>query len=290
MKRKPATEIDQWATLRMVVQAGSFARAAEILNRSQSSVSYGIARLQEQLGFPLLEIEGRKAVLTEAGERLLSEVSPLIDELVRVEERGRLWVAGHEPRIRLYVDSLAPRALIFSALSTFQQEYGSVEIILNEQIRRPLEELDRNAFDLAIGYWENDGRHAVHLINVELVAVARSDHSLHAQQAPISKAVLSQFPVAVLGHDKPASVIPRAQHIYVNSLEAAVEAVRCGFCHARLPRHMIAEDLAEGRLKEVKVRHATRIIPLALAFADEDMAGPLTLRLADIMKQTFGNA
>ena len=104
--------------------------------------------------------------MTEAGERFLSEVSPLIDELARVEERGRLLAAGHEPRIRLFVDGLAPRTLVFSALSEFRDEYGSVEIILDEQIRRPLVEMDLNAFDLAIAYWENDGRHAVHLLNV----------------------------------------------------------------------------------------------------------------------------
>ena len=41
---------------------GGFAQAAEALHRSQSSVSYTVARMQDQLGVPLLRIDGRKAV------------------------------------------------------------------------------------------------------------------------------------------------------------------------------------------------------------------------------------
>lgn len=49
---------------RKVVELGSFARAAEETNRSQSSVSYNLALLQERLGVALLAPSGRRAVLT----------------------------------------------------------------------------------------------------------------------------------------------------------------------------------------------------------------------------------
>jgi len=49
----PQTTLEQWSVLRTVVESGSFARAAEQLNRSQSSVSYAMSRLQERLGVPL---------------------------------------------------------------------------------------------------------------------------------------------------------------------------------------------------------------------------------------------
>ena len=53
----------------MVVQLGGFAPAAKRLNRSQSTISYAISRLEEQLGIKLFELKGRKAELTETGGR-----------------------------------------------------------------------------------------------------------------------------------------------------------------------------------------------------------------------------
>ncbi len=49
------TTLEQWALLDKVVEEGSFARAAESTHRSQSSVSYNLALLQERLGVALLE-------------------------------------------------------------------------------------------------------------------------------------------------------------------------------------------------------------------------------------------
>ncbi|MFC1748652.1 LysR family transcriptional regulator, partial [Pseudomonadota bacterium] len=70
--KAPKVSLDQWRALQAVVECGGYAQAAKQLHRSQSSVSYSVARLQEQLGVPLLEIHGRKAQLTPAGEALLN--------------------------------------------------------------------------------------------------------------------------------------------------------------------------------------------------------------------------
>ena len=45
----PRVTLDQWRTLAAVVDHGGFAQTAEHLHRSQSSVSYTVAKLQEQL-------------------------------------------------------------------------------------------------------------------------------------------------------------------------------------------------------------------------------------------------
>ena len=70
------TTLDAWEILQTVVQLGGFAPAAEKLNRSQSTISYAIGRLQDQLGVRLFEIHGRKAQLTELGRVLLADAEP----------------------------------------------------------------------------------------------------------------------------------------------------------------------------------------------------------------------
>ena len=72
------TTLDQWEVLEAVIQSGSFAAAAAKMNRSQSTISYAVSRLQEQFKIPLLELKGRKAQLTEAGKALLADVEPIL--------------------------------------------------------------------------------------------------------------------------------------------------------------------------------------------------------------------
>ena len=43
------TTIDQWEVLEAVVELGSFAAAATKMNRSQSTISYAVSRLQDFL-------------------------------------------------------------------------------------------------------------------------------------------------------------------------------------------------------------------------------------------------
>ncbi|WP_230369053.1 helix-turn-helix domain-containing protein [Paludibacterium denitrificans] len=54
----PKTTTEQWLVLQAIVEHGGFAQAAQALHRSQSSVSYAVSRLQEQLGVALLQPQG----------------------------------------------------------------------------------------------------------------------------------------------------------------------------------------------------------------------------------------
>src|ERR1700742_1966010 len=81
----PRSTLEQWAVLATVIDRGGFAPAAQALHRSQSAISYAVARLQDSLGLPLLAIQGRKAVLTAHGQTLLRRARPLLQELTMLE-------------------------------------------------------------------------------------------------------------------------------------------------------------------------------------------------------------
>jgi DNA-binding transcriptional LysR family regulator len=104
------TTLEQWSLLERVVEAGSFAKAAEETHRSQSSVSYNLSLLQERLGVALLVPEGRRAVLTPAGELLLNQVKPLLKAFSYVETRAATLRNGMRTRLDLVVDSIFPAA------------------------------------------------------------------------------------------------------------------------------------------------------------------------------------
>src|SRR3954463_8550973 len=64
-------DIDQLRTFVAIADAGSFTRAADVVHRTQSAVSMQMKKLEERVGRPIFERDGRGTKLTEDGERLL---------------------------------------------------------------------------------------------------------------------------------------------------------------------------------------------------------------------------
>src|ERR1043166_8395031 len=78
-----------------VVDSGGFTRAGERVHRTQSTVSQQIKRLEDDVGQPLLNRNGKDVTPTEAGERLLSYARRLLalaeearDVVARPESEG----------------------------------------------------------------------------------------------------------------------------------------------------------------------------------------------------------
>jgi DNA-binding transcriptional LysR family regulator len=85
--------IDQLRVFIEAVDGGSFASASRKLNRAVSVISYTIAGLEEQPGFPLFERERtRKPVLTPAGRTMLAEARVIIKDVdsLRAKAKGVL--------------------------------------------------------------------------------------------------------------------------------------------------------------------------------------------------------
>src|SRR5690349_19021712 len=64
-------DIDQLRTFVAIADTGSFTRAAEIVHKTQSAVSMQMKRLEERIGRPIFERDGRASRLNDDGERLL---------------------------------------------------------------------------------------------------------------------------------------------------------------------------------------------------------------------------
>ena len=64
-------DIDQLRTFIAISETGSFTKAAEVVNKTQSAVSMQMKRLEERLERPIFSRDGRASKLTEDGQRLL---------------------------------------------------------------------------------------------------------------------------------------------------------------------------------------------------------------------------
>ena len=66
--RRYMISLEQWRALVAVVDAGGYTRAADALNKTQSSVTYAVQKVESLLGVKAFEIRGRRARLTPVGE------------------------------------------------------------------------------------------------------------------------------------------------------------------------------------------------------------------------------
>ena len=104
--KNPRVSLEQWLAFKTVIDSGSYAMAAEALNKSQSSISYAIARLNEQLPQPVLILEGRKAVITDAGRILYRHAEQLLNQASQAEAVASSLALGFESEVTIAVDVL----------------------------------------------------------------------------------------------------------------------------------------------------------------------------------------
>src|SRR5260370_641714 len=96
---RPMLDLELLRSFVSVVDSGGFTRAGERVHRTQSTVSQQIKRLEDDVGQPLLNRNGKDVTPTEAGERLLSYARRLLS--LAEEARDVLARPGNEGAIKL---------------------------------------------------------------------------------------------------------------------------------------------------------------------------------------------
>ena len=116
--------------LTAVTEAGSFARAAEMLDMTPSGVSRAVARLEARLGVRLFARSPRSVALTEEGRRFHSQVLPLLTSIEEAATEAADASTAVSGRLRINVDPWFSRWLLAPHLSRFLKRHPrlSVEI------------------------------------------------------------------------------------------------------------------------------------------------------------------
>jgi molybdate transport repressor ModE-like protein len=86
-----------------VARHASFSRAAEELHLSQPAVSMQVKQLEENVGVPLLEQQGKRTVLTEAGREIYDLSRRLANQIDQTEENLAQLRGDTGGRLRLAV-------------------------------------------------------------------------------------------------------------------------------------------------------------------------------------------
>jgi len=277
----PRTSLEQWGVLAAVVDQGGFAPAATLLHRSQSAVSYALARLQAALGVRLLAIEGRKSMLTRQGSVLLERARPLLRELETLERLARSLEQGWESELRLVVDAAYPRVQLLNTVAELRQLCPNTQIELSDAVLSGAEEviLEGSADVVVTSRVPADFLGEL-LMDVTFVAVARPDHALFTLQRSLDANDLVRHLQIVVrdsgsGARRDEGWLGAQRRCTVSSPEASLAMIEAGLGYAWLPEHLISESLRLGTLRPLPlVAGGARKLPLHLVLVRPEAAGP----------------
>jgi DNA-binding transcriptional LysR family regulator len=287
----PVITLDQWHALVAVVDGGGYARGAELLHKTQSTVTYAVQKLETLLGVKVFEVVGRKARLTPTGEVLYRRAKALLDEAGSLEGAAATLAAGWEPELRLAVDVLFPTWLLLRCLAGFADEHPQTAIELYETVISGTEEvLTLRKADLAIAPTIPQGFAGEALLRVRFTAAASPSHPLHRLGRKLTLQDLRKHRHLIVrdtgAHRRPGSTIGAEQTWTVGNKATSIHAACMGLGFAWFPEDTIRGELDRGELKLLPLREgAERSAELYLIFADRDYAGPGALRLADIIRE-----
>jgi DNA-binding transcriptional LysR family regulator len=281
MNMLPRTSAEQWAVLSAVVDQGSYAKAAVALHRSQPALSYAISHLQESLGVKLLEIQGRRAVLTPHGEILLKRARAVVRDLAAVETLANVLKRGWEPELKLVVDAAFPRGRLLDILREVRGLCPDTQLQLDDAVLSGAEEaiIDGSA-DVVVSTVVPPGVLGTWLLDVNFIAVANPRHPLCQLDHAIAIEDLEHHTQAVVRdsgrrHPRDSGWLGGNTRCTVNSVEASLAIVRAGIAFAWLPEHLVSTLIQSGELRALPLAAgATRKLPLYLVLVRPALAGP----------------
>lgn len=274
-----AITLEALDVLDAIDRRSSFAKAAEELNKATSALSYTVQKLEEQLGVTLFRRQGRRSVLTPAGELLLREGREILAATALLADKTRELATGWEPRLRIAIESLMDYPAFFAQLHLFLQQHPGIEIDVNECVLGGgWDALEHGKVDLVVGapgpVPQQKGFRTLSLRNRDMVPVVASSHPLaaladHPEAWQREKANVR----SVITHDTTATNVARTaglvdsgQRLYVQNMDQKVAAICAGLGIGHLPLARIASLLADGTLTELRQERTPRPAPLYLAW------------------------
>lgn len=189
-------ELRNLITFIHVAELGSFTRTAEQLGYSQSTISFQIKQLEEELGYLLFERINHTITLTERGRELLEyahKISNLTDEFNHRHDSGSTAVA----RIHiLSPDSLCEDMMMTNYLDFHARFPGIALKYTAADTPTMFDMLDRNEGDLMLTLDDHiyDGRYIIAEEEPVPMHFVTGAHSPYATDKPLTLEELTELP------------------------------------------------------------------------------------------------
>lgn len=115
-------------SIKAIHDQGGLARAADVLNITQSALSHQIKTLEEQVGMELFLRRSKPLKLSKAGHRLLKLAEEVLPQVSRVEEDFREIRDGKAGRLHIAIECHACFDWLFPVLDRFRRAWPDVDV------------------------------------------------------------------------------------------------------------------------------------------------------------------
>ena len=177
-------ELRHLRSIRAIHEAGGLARAADMLNITQSALSHQVKGLEEQVGMELFVRRTRPLSLSAAGMKLLRLAERVLPEIESFEEDLAGMISGKAGRLHMAIECHACFEWLFPVLERFRHAWPEVDVDIRPGLAfGALPALMREEVDLVITSDPEklDGIDFTPLFDYEPVFVAASQHLLAAK-------------------------------------------------------------------------------------------------------------
>lgn len=281
-----------------VVKARSFRRAAETLGMPNSTLSRRIGVLEKAIGLRLLNRTTRKIELTEAGQLYFERSKRIVDEARLAHELLGEMLAQPSGVLRVSLPVDFATTFLAPQMAEFSRRYPGISFELDLTPRRV--DLVAEPFDVAIRMGELPDSN---LIARQLALIPRhlyaSPEYLKVSGKPSVPADLAQHECLrmrtaeadawTLHNDVKTIKIGVGGRYLLNSVGMIHRLARYGLGIAMLADEIIAEDLAEGRLRRVLPQWQAASIPV-YAITETRLLPAKTQRFIEFVRECLGRA
>lgn len=255
---------NELAAFALVASEKSFTRAAAKMGISQSALSQTIRNLEARLELRLLTRTTRSVSPTEAGEYLLSNLAPRLDEITGVLNSLRGMRDKPSGTVRITAAGHPAVAVIEPALRQMLRDNPDVNVEIS--VEDALGDIVADGFDAGVRLGEQVAKDMIAVRispDIRMVVVASPDY-FSRYPLPLTPHDLTHhncinlrlttygglFPWEFSKNGEELKVRVEGQLTF-NNLELRLNAVRAGCGLTCLPEDTVADDIRQGRLIQV---------------------------------------
>lgn len=283
-------------TLKTILETGSFQKAADKLNYTQSTVTFQMKQLEEELSIKLFEKIGRKMELTQAGKDILPYVDTILQGIEQINNYGK-----NLSEIKGSLKLAIPDSILIYTMQPFIQKFlheaPNVQLVINSI---PSGEINQSVVDGTADIGINCekvsypdtvihkkmGTYRVLLVAAPFVNSELLDFITPHQRKPFSLICNEPDGYYQLEMDKylEEKDIILNPYMKVQSIEAVKRCVMNNLGIAVVPSYSVVDELKNGSLIPVKTELDEKIYNGIYIYNKNKWISPqieLALRLLD---------
>ncbi|WP_040413487.1 LysR family transcriptional regulator [Desulfosporosinus sp. OT] len=189
----------EWTQLQYfqtVAQMQHFTNAAEALSISQPALSRSVARLEEELGVPLFERQGRTVSLNTYGQIFLNRVNRAIQEITIGQQEIQDLVDPLKGSVSLGFIHSQGSNLVPDLLGLFRKNFPDIRFMLSQNVTNQiLDQLEAGEIDFCFCSqpFSRENIHWIQLLTEEIILIVPKEHP-HAKRSTVNLQELSEEP------------------------------------------------------------------------------------------------